>query len=437
VADVRRRSRYLIPYAEHRLKKVMEVVASLAVGGAERVALELAAGLNATEHLGIRAELAVVGGADLSAGYERSILGEAQKRGVPVQEVRASSASDPDWSGRFCAVVAERGIDLVHVHNRPRDWQIVRLCALMGVPVIYTVHKPYTHDHLRTRLLYAALGRIVNPVVCVSRTVADHVHELEFIPSSHLRVIYNGVNMRVFAPPSAEVRLSKRESLGWFATDFIWLCAARFHPQKAHQFLLEAMARLPDSSRSRLILAGEGPLEGELRRITERLRLSSRVAFLGPRSDVPELLGAADAYVMSSREEGHPLSLLEAMACQLPILAPRLPSITEIATANAPCFFGPTIRGIARSHDPTHIAEAMMAMETSPGAARSAAATTREHVAAKFSLEAMIGQHAELYQSVLGRPPGLGLKALRLLGTAMGYDRPLIGSGGKSFPPDK
>ena len=396
------------------MAKILEVVASLSVGGAERVALELAAGLNADPRYAIQAEMAVVGESDLSAHYGRSILDEARKRNVIVHEVRATSGTR--WTQAFRQLVHGRGIDLVHVHNRPRDWQLARLCLLTGIPVVYSVHKPYLHRSWRTKLLYAALARVVTPVICVSRSVAEHVQKLEFAPARNCHVIYNGVNTNVFSPLEPEKRRQKRLSLDWAEDDFIWLCAARFHPQKAHTFLIDAVARLPETSRSRLVLAGEGPLEAALREQIARLRLESRVTFLGARSDVSELLGAADAYVMSSREEGHPLSVLEAMACQLPILAPRLPSITEIAITDAPTFFGPQIRGIAMTHDPGQIAEAMSAIESAPSAIRRAALASRQHVAERFSLEAMLGHHSALYAAVLAKPANATHRALRILG---------------------
>jgi glycosyltransferase involved in cell wall biosynthesis len=384
------------------MKKVIEVVASLAVGGAERVALEVAAGL-ATRHAGDwRAELCVVGPEQAAmTGFERSIQAEAEKRGVPVHRVTFSSPIDRAARRRLRDFLIGEAVDLVHIHNRPRDWQVAALGWMVGVPTLYTIHKPYVHDSARARLLYTLLGFVAPQVVCVSHTVARQAHRVEHLPLGKIRVIYNGIRLDVFHPLSPEQRMAKRAELGWESGRFVWLCVARLHEQKAQKFLLDAMARLPSSSRAQLMLAGEGPLEVELKSQAARLGLDDRVRFLGPRFDVPELLGAADGYACSSREEGHPLSLLEAMACGLPIVAPRLPAIEEIAIDGVPVFFGPKVEGLAVSHDPQQLADALLSVERNPEDARLRARDARDHVANKFSLDAMIDRHAVLYDEIL------------------------------------
>lgn len=387
------------------MRKVVEVVGSLAVGGAERVALEVAAGLGRRHPQQWRAELLVAGPIEEAAttSFEKSIKSEAEKRGVPVHHVNFASVKDREARRRLRDFLVENAVDLVHVHNRPQDWQVVALCRMIGVPVIYTVHLPYTYEKLQQKLLYAATGMAVPRVICVSKAVARQVRDEERVPIEKIRVIYNGIRMELFTPPTAEARAAKRRELGW-GDDFIWFFAARLHEQKGHEFLLEAFARMPGTSR--LMLAGEGPLEQPLKAQCTRLGLDGRVTFLGPRRDVPALLGAADGFACSSRQEGHPLSLLEAMACELPVVAPRLPSIEEIAMEGIPVFFGPSVTGWADKHDPQQLADALVSVEKDPGKARAAARAAREHVATQYSLDAMIDAHAAEYADVLDRPSG-------------------------------
>jgi glycosyltransferase involved in cell wall biosynthesis len=252
------------------------------------------------------------------------------------------------------------------------------------------------------RLLYHLCGRVVPQVICVARSVADNVVRLHRLPESKLRVIYNGIRLELFRPATPEERAKKRADEGLPADAFVWLCAARLHPQKGHTYLLDAAARLPRESRSVILLAGEGPLEAELKAKHAQLGLGGRVVFLGPRRDVPELLGAVDAFVSTSMSEGHPLSILEAMAMHTPIVAPRLPSIVEVATEGTPVFFGPQHAGWASPHDPEQIAAAMHDVETNADAHRARARAGREHVETRFSREAMIDGHEDLYREILG-----------------------------------
>lgn len=382
-------------------QKVFEVVGSLAVGGAERVAIEVAAGL--TER-GWRPELVVVGPpeSDTSTPYAKSVGAEAEKRGVPVRRVEFNNLRDAGSRRRFRDFLQAEKPALVHVHNRPQDWQVIAMCKMAGVPAIYSVHMAYPTPKVHLRVLYHLCGRSVPRVICVAQSVADNVVKNDRVPESKLRVIYNGIRMDVFRPPTPEARAKKRAEEGWPDDAFVWLCAARLHPQKGHTYLLDAAARLPKDSRAMILLAGEGQLESELKAQHAKLGLGDRVVFLGPRRDVPELLGAIDGFVSTSMSEGHPLSLLEAMATHAPIVAPRLPSIEEIATEGTPVFFGPKHGGWATPHDPDQVAAAMLEVEKNAETHRARARAGRAHVESTFSREAMIDGHDALYREILG-----------------------------------
>jgi glycosyltransferase involved in cell wall biosynthesis len=207
--------------------------------------------------------------------------------------------------------------------------------------------------------------------------------------------------MDLFTPPTAEDRARARAELGWRDGDFGWIVAARLHDQKGHTYLLRAIAQLPPESRARFALAGEGPLEAELEAEAKELGLGDRVHFLGPRRDVPALLGAADGYACSSMQEGHPLSLLEAMSVEIPVVAPRLPSIEEIALDGTPVFYGPAIDGWATAHDPSAMAEALLSVERDAARAKETARAARPHIARLYSLDAMLRNHEDVYRGLM------------------------------------
>jgi glycosyltransferase involved in cell wall biosynthesis len=210
-------------------------------------------------------------------------------------------------------------------------------------------------------------------------------------------------------PPVAgdAARERLRAEMGFGAGDFGWVCCARLADLKGQGFLLEAMAALPARSRSRLALAGDGPLEAALKAQAAQLGVGERVRFLGSRRDVPALLAAADGYACASQVEGHPLSLLEAMATTRPVVAPRLPAIREIAMEGAPLLYGPTLDGKAETHDPAEIAAALMQVEDAPEVYAAHARASREHVARAYSRDAMLDQHEDVYRTILeGRARG-------------------------------
>jgi glycosyltransferase involved in cell wall biosynthesis len=323
---------------------------------------------------------------------------------VTVHRVPFTGITDGPGRARMARFLVDSGAQLLHVHNRPQDWQIVTLAALLGIPAIYTVHSPYAKTKAIHRLIYGAVGRWVPRVICVSRTVADQTLKMHHLPEGGLQVIYNGIRMDLFVPPVAgdQARDRLRAEMGFTGDSFGWVCCARLADLKGQGFLLDAMAALPQRSRSRLALAGDGPLEASLKDQAARLGLGERVRFLGSRRDVPALLAAADGYACASQVEGHPLSLLEAMATMRPVVAPRLPAIREIATDGAPLLYGPTIEGKAETHDPAEIAAALLQVEDAPERYAAYARASREHVSRTYSREVMLDRHEEVYRSILG-----------------------------------
>ena len=374
--------------------RVLQVVGSLAIGGAERVALAIAVGLRAR---GDEASILVAGRASSVGAYEDSLVAEAERRGVAIDRVDFAGVRDRGSRTRLAAFLRQGRFDVVHAHNRPQDWQLVALCRVLGIPVVYTVHSS-TLLTRRQRALYALVARAVPKVVCVSRSVARHVETHEHVPARRIQVIYNGIDPDRFRPSEPAARAQKRAELGWADADSVWICAARLVPVKGHRFMLEAMARPEVPPRSRLALAGDGPLAGELAAQAASLGLGGRVIFLGGRKDVPELLGAADGFLSASLSEGHPLSLLEAMAAELPVVAPRLPSVLEIATTGAPVLYGPDLEATVAGHDPAAIASALRAVGEED--ARRAARASRAHVAKSFSIAAMMDAHQALYRAL-------------------------------------
>ncbi len=383
------------------MRKVAEVVASLAVGGAERVAVEVAVGVKAR---GFDAEVIVAGGADAPrTDYERGLQREIEARGVAVSFI-PFDVRRRDGRRRLLDHVEARSIDLLHVHNRPEDWQVIALACLAGIPAIYTVHLTYTPGSRKQQALYAAAALLVPKVVCVSQAVADYARAHERVPDDKLLVIYNGIRMDVFEAPSADARRAKRAELGLLDDEFVFVCAARLSDQKGYPFLVEGFSRLPKSARAKLLIAGEGPRKADLEALIAKLGLNDRAVLLGARRDVPALLGAADAYACASLQEGHPLSLLEALSVGLPVVAPRLPSIVEITSDGMPILYGPEKGGSPAAHDPEDVKDGLARVMRSLPDHISRAGAARTRIATHYSLDAMNDAHAALYGELLARP---------------------------------
>jgi len=264
--------------------RVVQVVGSLTLGGAERVALELAGGL-AGAGAGWAPEILCAGPSVSAASpgaseFDRSIDAEAAQRGVPVHRIPFGGPFDRAGRRALMEFLRSGPRPLaVHIHNRPQDWQIVPLCRLARVPVVFTVHSPYPLSNWRQRLLRVVTARLCPKVICVSRAVADHMRKSEMIPDSRIEVIYNGIRADLFAAPDEATRSAKREEMGWAAGEFIWIAAARLSEHKGLEYAIEAVARLGPGSRARLVVAGDGPERKKLQETAAR-------ANLGPARDI-------------------------------------------------------------------------------------------------------------------------------------------------------
>lgn len=175
----------------------------------------------------------------------------------------------------------------------------------------------------------ATLAATRPTLVCVSEAVRQlYRHELG-VPDKRLHVVENGIDVSRFAGVLPETRLRIRAELGIGADELLLVNVGRLEELKGQDRLLEAlaMARLPRPARVLLVggesadnLSASRQYIRTLHDLVRKHSLQSQVVFTGWRDDIPELLGAADGYVVSSRWEGFPLVLLEAMAASLPIV---------------------------------------------------------------------------------------------------------------------
>jgi glycosyltransferase involved in cell wall biosynthesis len=175
---------------------------------------------------------------------------------------------------------------------------------------------------------------------------------------------------------------------------------ARLAPQKAPEVFVRAAACVHRvRSDVRFWLIGDGELRAPLEALAQQLGAAPIVEFLGHRRDVPALLRALDLFVLTSRYEGLPYSVLEAMACGLPVIATRAPGTVDVVEDG--------VTGLLAALDaPEEIAGAILALLDDPRRARALGEAGRRRVKGSFSLEAMLSAHATLYQELARRAPG-------------------------------
>ena len=195
--------------------------------------------------------------------------------------------------------------------------------------MIHTIHNLAEKevDRAGQWLERIAFRRNVWPVAISAEAAASFRRTYGFSASA---MIPNGIALHPYRSPK-EDRETSRRGLGIEPDEFAFLCAARFSPQKDHRTLLEAFSQGPGlRARTRLLLAGDGKLMAQTEKLAARLGLRDRVTFLGRRPDIPNVLGAADAVVLSSQWEGNPLSVMEAMTAGKPVVATSVGAVPEL-----------------------------------------------------------------------------------------------------------
>jgi glycosyltransferase involved in cell wall biosynthesis len=165
------------------------------------------------------------------------------------------------------------------------------------------------------------LGRS-DRVTVVGRFVRDALVNHEGLVKRRIEVVHNGIDPMRFSTPPAGARQAIRAELELTGRQPVVLQVARFHPVKDHATSIRAMAAasrdVPDAM---ILLAGDGPTRTAAQKLAVRLGLGGRVRFLGVRPNVPHLMSASDVFILSSLSEGLCVTLLEAMASGLPVVA--------------------------------------------------------------------------------------------------------------------
>jgi glycosyltransferase involved in cell wall biosynthesis len=216
-------------------------------------------------------------------------------------------------------------VDLVHAHGALSPATIALAGRLLGLPCLVTVLGTGPHGDL-ARLAGKPLGRararMLFRLAWFAALSSDARRELleRGVPPDRVLDLPNGVDVGTYRPAAPGERLALRERHGLPPDRFLGTFVGRLHPVKDVDTLLGAAARAPALT---LVVVGDGPERARLEAEAAQLGVDGRVRFVGESAEVPELLRASDAFLLSTHGEGMSNALLEGMACGLPCLASR------------------------------------------------------------------------------------------------------------------
>ena len=288
---------------------------------------------------------------------------------------------------RIAQYARRNRIDVFHAHTSHAHTIALLARAFAGqgkVVVSRRVSFPPKHGPLN-RWKYRTPDRIV----CVSKHVAE-VLAANGVPAQILATVHSSVDMeRLDVPPLS------RESLGIPEDRPLIVNAGALVGHKDHFNLLEAFAAIrPAFPTARLVIAGEGPLRGEIETRIRTLGLQDVVVLLGHRTDAPALIRAGDLYVSSSWSEGLGTSVLEALACGTPVVAAEAGGAAEMVISGETGYLVPC-------RDAVSLSQAITESLRDPEKSRTMAGNGQALIAREFTTERMVERTIEVYRELL------------------------------------
>jgi len=377
--------------------KVFQMVLSMKAGGLERVVHGLASRLSddgMEVHVGCLDE----GGA---------LLDDLAARGIPTR-VFGKRPVPLDWGlvARLRRYLRREGITVLHSHNTGcMLYGVLASAANGGVRVVHTDHGRSDPDSLKVFLEERIACRGCRRVVAVSHPLARHLETKVRIPREKIEVIINGVDLERFRPPGGDRSFRQRflqESV-WGEEDVVLGLTARMDPVKNLPWLVRAFSRLAGSHpRARLLLLGDGPEREAVRRLVAELGLEARVRLVPWAEDTAAYYHCLDILVLCSLSEGTSMTILEAMASGLPVVASRIGGNPELVAE------GETGRLFDLDSEDRFLEE-LAPLIAQPDLRQAMGRRGRERAEAHFSLDAMLSRYARLYrQAAAGEFSGVG-----------------------------
>ena len=358
------------------------MVAPAEFGGLERVVQMLGPGLRGLGHE--VHVVAVVAEGDSAQPFLDPLADAAvATRTVPVPRrgYRRERAAMAD-------VIRELHPDVVHTHGYRPDVVDAGVARRQGIPVVSTVHG-FTKGGWKNRMyewLQCRALRGFDAVVAVSRPLVALL-ERRGVPATRIHEVPNA--WRPTAPPCS--RAAARAELKLPPNGFVVGWVGRLSHEKGPDVLLKALLQLHDLPLV-VSVVGNGLLRVALQSQAERLGLNGRLRWHGVVADAGSLLPAFDVCVLSSRTEGTPIVLLEAMAAGVPVVATRVGGVPDVVS--------PAEAALVLPEDPVALAAAIRAVYRDPAAARVRAAAARARLERDHSVAPWVGRYEEIYRRV-------------------------------------
>ena len=367
--------------------RVLHIISSSGMYGAEAVILNMSRSLNAGPHS------SVLGVFSNSANPNHQLHDVATKEGIESHQISCKGQIDWTVTASIREFAAQTKADIVHAHGYKADIYAYFALRRTTTPLVSTCHTWYDNNLQVT--LYGMADRLVlrnfPAVVAVSDEVKQRLLNAG-VREDTIHLIRNGIDLRPFenAIPSLGSRTRADHS------PIIGL-VGRLSIEKGVDIFLRAAARvLAELPSTKFVVAGEGPDRDKLESLIDELQIRKNVSMLGRRDDMPSIYASLDIMVSASRQEGLPIAVLEGMASRCPLIATAVGSVpTVILDGHTGVLLPPQNAEL--------LASAIVDLLRNPAERERLGAAARKLIEDEFSADRMTADYLRVYELASAR----------------------------------
>jgi glycosyltransferase involved in cell wall biosynthesis len=368
--------------------KIVLLSTSLGMGGADRQVIYLARALLAKGHQVQVISLTSLGQMGL----------EAQAKGLPIQSLNMARGV-PDISSLVKLINLLKALQPQILTTFMFHANIMGRIAgfITKTPVIISSIRNENFGGQNRDLLIRVTNWIDDVCITNSQIVAHKLIQRQVVAPGKIKIITNGIAVERYHSKQY-LKSETREKLGIPDTAFLWLAVGRLLEQKDYPNLLDAFSKIANPN-VYLAIAGEGKLLSELQQKVQSLNITNQVFFLGVRPDIPELLAAADAFVLSSAWEGMPNVVMEALASATPVVATDVGGVRELVEDCKSGFVVPPCDALTLSEAMTQLVRLSNQQRQEMGK------IGFDHIQFQYSVEKVTQDWEDLYKTHLSLVP--------------------------------
>jgi len=366
---------------------VFQIITSLVPAGAERLVVNLLQYHDRSKYQSV----CICLGNPVNSHYEATV----REQGIPLYFLGKGDKASWAVYKKLERLFAQYHPTVVHTHLLGLNYAFLAMLKYRTPVRVHTLHS-LAHKEIgnrvaklvRTLAFRYRIGGVVP--VAIADEVARTVEQLYGYKNPP--VIPNGIPVDEYTP-NPEARAQFRAAYGVEPDARVIVHVGRFVPLKNHALLIQAFALLEASIPLYLWLVGDGELRPAMEQLAQELGVAHRVRFWGIREDVPAILNAADIFTLPSQHEGNPMSVMEAMAAGLPVVASRVGGIPELVEEGKTGLLVPP--GEVHS-----LQQALLSLVRNPDLCLQMGRAARQRAVERFDIRQTVRQYEALYEQL-------------------------------------